>query len=188
MEPTDSQHEPLAYLTERFRNDADTLRQRAAAPAVAGPSRGPDAAASNRMANACDAVIARLRRADASRGAASGASDKAVGSVLSGEPDETMLRHLTGVAEALAREAAGERDPWVRSVYGGAATRIADVVARTRAAWQDSAEVDTDHEMPDDLDDDPGDDLADDLDDDPDDYREHESEEEFLGEDAEEDA
>ena len=51
------------YLIERFRTDAQTLRQRAAAIAgAARPAPGPDAALSRAMADACDDVAESFDR------------------------------------------------------------------------------------------------------------------------------
>ena len=48
----------VQYLLDRFRADADALRQRAAALRATPPQPGPDAATSLRMAEACDDVVA----------------------------------------------------------------------------------------------------------------------------------
>ncbi|HMS03657.1 MAG TPA: hypothetical protein PKE51_11810, partial [Gemmatimonadaceae bacterium] len=130
--------DPRAYLIDRFRGDATTLRARAAAQrqgaAAAArtnaPRHGPDAAASERMALACEDLVARLERL----------------------PDDLagQLDGLDALGPALRALADRAPDPFVRSVYGGAATRVADIVARERAL----AAVDDDADVhPDDADD-----------------------------------
>lgn len=133
--------EPLAYLLHRFATDATTLRARADHLGAKTPEHGPDAAASRRMADACDDVLQRLN-------------------ALATLSDDALLSALAALGPALESRASGASDAYVRSVYGGAAARVDDVVSRTRAAQ-------TADDLPDDadeLDDDLGDD--DDLDDD----------------------
>jgi hypothetical protein len=107
--------DPRSYLLDRFASDAATLRERAAQLAgKPSPAHGPDAVASERMAEACDHVGALLT-----------------------DLSEHVLEQLAALDELLPRLAAlAERaeDAFVRSVYGGAATRISDIVAKERAA------------------------------------------------------
>lgn len=155
--------DPRAYLIDRFRGDAATLRARAvtqrqavgAAARTAAPRHGPDAVASERMAVACDDLVARLER---------------LPDDLAGQLDG--LDALGPVLRALADRAP---DPFVRSVYGGAATRVADIVARERALddadadagdHPDGADGEADAMHADDIDDEvDDDDLDDDVDD-----------------------
>ena len=103
-----------SYLVERFRSDAETLRQRAAAIASAPkPPAGPDASLSRRMADACDEVanLAELLPTECSV--------------------EEMLVALRGLVPELNRLAnAPELNtvPAIRSVYAGAATRVQELI------------------------------------------------------------
>ena len=119
-------HDPRSYLLDRFLADATTLRERAAELAAAPPRHGPDAAASERMARACDDVVARLRALP----------DDVVGQVAG-------LEALAPAFRALSERAP---DPFVRSVYGGAATRVGEIATKERAAMHDD-----DDELADDL-------------------------------------
>lgn len=108
--------EPRAYLLERFRSDAATLRQRAEAlriqRAAAGsqPVPGPDAATSERMAAACDDVVAML---DA---------------IPDGSDQDAVLSSIAALSPLLDQRAQRESGaPAVRAVYAGAATRIREV-------------------------------------------------------------
>jgi hypothetical protein len=138
--------DPRSYLLDRFTADAVTLRARAAQLAgKPAPAHGPDAAASERMAEACDHVatlVAELREDVTEQLAAL----------------EAMLPRLAALAERAT-------DAFVRSVYGGAATRVAEIVSKERAdSGLDGHETASDDLDDDDVDDD---DIADrDTDDD----------------------
>jgi len=107
--------DPRSYLLDRFTADAVTLRERAAQlTGKPAPAHGPNAAASARMAEACDQVAS-----------------------LIGNLSDQVAEQLTALDDLLPEIAAlSERadDAFVRSVYGGAATRIADIVTKERAA------------------------------------------------------
>ena len=126
------------YLVERFRSDADTLRQRAAAlGSAAKPAAGPDAILSRRMADACDDVahLAELLPVDCTL--------------------VEMLTALQALIPELNRRAnAPELNsvPAIRSVYVGAATRVQELIA---AESRSGAEVADDFE--DDFEDEEGD-------------------------------
>jgi hypothetical protein len=154
---------PLTYLIERFSTDERTLLARAQQLGATVPSHGPDGAASRRMAEACAVVRTRLEG-------------------LAAESDSASLAALERLAPELEAQARRAPDQFVRSVYGGAATRVAEIVARTlaaqSAALDDAAEGAADDEPVDDaiddafsddeLDDDELDDALDDaLDGDP---------------------
>ncbi len=161
----------LVYLIDRFRSDATTLRERAAALRGGPPRPGPHAAMSHQMASACDDVIAML---DA---------------VPAGDPRPTIVAALTALIPLLERRAAASSAPPVRSVFIGAATRIREVIEAERrheqtngaatdrkghpvvdlAAAADDPDVETDDDLDDDADDDADDDSDDDSDVDDDD-------------------
>jgi len=107
--------DPRSYLLARFTADAVTLRERAAQLAgKPAPAHGPNAAASERMAEACDHVAS-----------------------LIGDLSDEVAEQLTALDDLLPEIAAlSERaaDAFVRSVYGGAATRIAEIVTKERTA------------------------------------------------------
>jgi hypothetical protein len=107
--------DPRSYLLDRFATDAATLRARASQLAgKPSPAHGPNATASERMAEACDHVATLL-----------------------GDLGDDVFGQLSALDNLLPRLAAlAERaeDAYVRSVYGGAATRIAEIVAKERAA------------------------------------------------------
>ena len=104
-----------SYLVERFRSDAATLRQRAAAIASAPkPIAGPDAMLSRRMADACDEVASL--------------SELLPTTCTLNE----MLIALHGLVPELQRRANDSQLnalPAVRSVYVGAATRVQELIA-----------------------------------------------------------
>lgn len=137
--------DPRSYLLARFTADAVTLRERAAQLAgKPAPAHGPNAEASERMADACDHVASLIGN-------------------LSDEVAE-QLTALDDLLPEIAARSARAEDAFVRSVYGGAATRIAEIVTKERSAL-DAHEADAlepEHEA--DADDDDVDD--DDLDDD----------------------
>jgi hypothetical protein len=122
--------DPRSYLLDRFRTDAETLRARAAQLAgKPAPTHGPDAAASHRMADACDHISALL---------------EALPEDVAGQLE--ALEQITMQLKPLVERAP---DPFVRSVYGGAATRIADIVTRERSA-DDAGDAD-DEELADEV-------------------------------------
>ncbi len=106
-----------AYLLDRFRTDGETLRQRVNTLRTRGATRsgpsqpGPDAAMSERMANACDDVVAMIEAI----------------------PEHDDVEVVAGTLRALIplleqRAAQSVAAPPVRAVYVGAATRIREVV------------------------------------------------------------
>lgn len=106
--------EPRAYLLERFRSDAVTLRQRAdalrAARAAGDAPPGPDAATSERMARACDDVVAMLE------------------AIPDGDDASAVLSSIAALSPLLDQRAQREASvPAIRAVYAGAATRIREV-------------------------------------------------------------
>jgi len=106
--------DPLTYLLDRFATDATTLRARAAHLAGKNaPEHGPDSDASLRMAEACEDVLALLND-------------------LSAESDDEMLDALDDLGPELHALSERATDAFVRSVYGGAATRISEIVRKTR--------------------------------------------------------
>lgn len=100
-----------AYLLDRFRTDGDTLRQRVSALRTGAPQAGPDAAMSQRMASACDDVVAMI---------------VAIPDDDDIEVVAAALSALIPLLEQRATQAAAA--PPVRAVYIGAATRIREVV------------------------------------------------------------
>jgi hypothetical protein len=117
------------YLTERFRSDAITLRERAnALKASSKPVVGPDATLSNAMADACEHVA----------------------TLAEALPQHSSLPEMLAALNALlpvlnshAEQPSLARTPAVRAVYVGAATRVHEVIAaEARAA---SAALDGDN-------------------------------------------
>ena len=107
---------PRAYLLERFSTDAAALRQRADAlrnasrSGGAAPVPGPDAATSERMAAACDDVVAMLS------------------AIPDGSDPAAVLSSIAALSPLLDMRAQREASsPAVRAVYAGAATRIREV-------------------------------------------------------------
>ena len=99
-----------AYLIDRFRGDAATLRDRSATLAGGTVLPGPDLATSRQMAEACSAVadlLDALPPADA---------------------DHEMEALLT-LIPTLESRARGVGHPPVRAVFAGAITRIREVQA-----------------------------------------------------------
>ena len=113
------------YLTDRFRSDASTLRERAnALQASKKPVVGPDAALSFAMAHACEevAALAELLPEHASLDAMM-----------------VALNTLLPTLNARANDPALAKTPAVRAVYAGAATRVQEVIAaEARAAEAES--------------------------------------------------
>jgi len=154
------------YLVNRFQTDAVVLRERVALMARGTKVPGPDAATSNRMAEACEEVVAMLLAI-----ASNGDADAELDAIMALVP---LLEH---------RASEQQSNPAVRSVYAGAATRIREVRSAEAQSSQadgvpvddvddaelleDEVEDDTDLEDDDDVDDDPivfdeDDDIADD--------------------------
>lgn len=113
------------YLIERFRTDATTLRQRAAAIAgAAKPAPGPDAALSRAMADACDDV-ATLAEQLPSRATV--------------EEIVAALRALLPELMTRAHNTQSQKAPAIKSVYIGASTRVQELIAAELQASADSA-------------------------------------------------
>ena len=107
---------PRAYLLERFSTDAAALRQRAdalrsaARTGGASPVPGPDAETSQRMAEACDDVVAMLT------------------AIPDGTDPAAVLSSIAALSPLLDMRSGREASsPAVRAVYAGAATRIREV-------------------------------------------------------------
>lgn len=103
---------PRRYLAGRFRADAAALHRRAETLASARdgrPSGGPDAAASTRMAVACETVAAMVE------------------AVAVGADEPAALAALIPLLEQ--RAAAAASDGHERAVFAGAATRLREVLA-----------------------------------------------------------
>jgi hypothetical protein len=119
----------IQYLCDRFRSDADALRQRAATLRATPPQPGPDGATSLRMADACDDVV------------------DMVGAIPDDDDAGTMIASLTALIPLLERRAAAVASvPPVRAVFAGAATRIreiADAEARNQDTDADPDAVDS---------------------------------------------
>jgi hypothetical protein len=119
-----------AYLLDRFRTDGETLRQRVSALRTreasrsAPPQPGPDAAMSERMASACDDVVAMIV------------------AIPDGDDVEVVAGALRALIPLLEQRAAQTvAAPPVKAVYVGAATRIREVVdAELRHARGDQAD------------------------------------------------
>jgi hypothetical protein len=109
----DETGDPRAYLLDRFRTDAQTLRERMLALEAGGSRPGPDAATSRAMAAACDAVVDLI----------AGLPPDGRGTGL------TALRDLLPGLQTLSEHHAAQ--PAVRAVYAGAMTRIRDLIATT---------------------------------------------------------
>lgn len=107
--------EPRAYLLERFQSDAAALRQRADMLRARGSASidqppGPDAATSERMARACEDVVAMLE------------------AIPDGSDPSAVLASIAALSPLLDQRAQREAAaPAVRAVYAGAATRIREV-------------------------------------------------------------
>lgn len=119
--------DPRSYLLDRFTTDATTLRERAALLAgKPAPAHGPNAAASERMAEACDHVVTLI-------------SDL-------GNDVHEQLERLDELLPQIAALAERATDAFVRSVYGGAATRIAEIVTKERSALAPDDLPEADHD------------------------------------------
>ncbi|MBY0491275.1 MAG: hypothetical protein K2R93_15640 [Gemmatimonadaceae bacterium] len=117
------------YLAERFQADATALRERVAAMARGTSIPGPDAATSRAMADACEQVATMV-------------------SAVVQSPDATVaLDALAALIPLLEQRAAAQKQPAVRAVYAGAATRIReiqDAEARAAAAPMNATDDDAD--------------------------------------------
>ncbi|WP_291163976.1 hypothetical protein [Gemmatimonas sp. UBA7669] len=115
------------YLQQRFTQDAQQLRERVAQLRAGSSMPGPDAATSDAMANACDTVVAML---DA---------------LPTHDDVELLIRDLLALVPVLERHAQNAKQPPVRAVFIGAATRVREVTSAEQKALQaeDSAESDT---------------------------------------------
>ncbi len=139
----------LAYLLDRFKTDADTLRARAAALRLAPAQPGPDASVSMAMAHACDTVTAMLQAVPATSDA------------------PTLLASLQALIPLFEKHAQAETAPPVRAVYVGAATRVREVTSVEAKHLRDAdATVDVDEDLVDGIDEDDADVDNDDLHDD----------------------
>lgn len=136
------------YLLNRFRSDADVLRQRAAALRSGPKQPGPDAATSLRMAAACDDVAAMI--------------------VAIPESDDVaaLSASLMALIPLLEQRAGAVTNaPPLRAVYIGAATRIREITEAEARADNAAVAADLDDDEMDDIDD-TADDADDDIDDD----------------------
>lgn len=140
---------PHQYLLDRFLADAAVLRQRAVTLRSGPPQPGPDAAMSQRMATACDDVVAMLE------------------AIPDSDDVGALIDSLTALVPLLEQRAAAVTNaPPLRAVYAGAATRIREVAtAESRHLADDKqAEVDMLDDSDEDIDDEMDDDIdADDL-------------------------
>ncbi|MBC8088693.1 MAG: hypothetical protein H7Z40_15625 [Phycisphaerae bacterium] len=108
-------HDIREYLIERFRGDAETLRQRATAIAGATkPAPGPDATLSRAMADACDEVAA----------------------LAEGLPVRASMEEIIPALQALlpqlstrAMSPQAQQAPALKAVYMGASTRVQELIA-----------------------------------------------------------
>lgn len=100
-----------AYLIDRFRGDAATLRDRTAALAGGAALPGPDLSTSQQMADACT-IVAELLDA-----------------VPMAEDTDHEISALLALIPTLESRARTVSHPPVRSVYAGAVTRIREVQA-----------------------------------------------------------
>lgn len=120
----------VGYLLDRFRTDADALRQRSTALRGGPPQPGPDAPTSLRMAEACDEVVAM------------------VGAIPDGGDTAQLIATLTALIPLLERRAAAAANaPPVRAVFAGAATRIREIAdAEARVQQEAADDIDEDED------------------------------------------
>lgn len=109
------------YLVDRFRGDAATLHERAAALAGGAAIPGPDLATSRQMAEACEAVVALVQL--------HGPTD------TDAEDASSALLALIPTLDARSRAAT---HPAVRAVFAGAVARIRELHAADTADAQES--------------------------------------------------
>ena len=116
--------EARTYLQQRFTQDAQQLRERVAQLRAGHALPGPDAATSDAMATACDTVVAMLE------------------ALPEHDEVEMLIRDLLALVPVLERHAQNAKQPPVRAVYTGAATRVREVTSAEQRALQadDSAE------------------------------------------------
>lgn len=128
---------PHQYLLDRFLADAAALRQRAVALRNGPPQPGPDAAMSQRMATACDDVVAMLE------------------AIPDSDDVRALIDSLTALVPLLEQRAAAAMNaPPLRAVYAGAATRIREVAVAESRHQADDKQAEVDMLEDDDLDDD----------------------------------
>jgi hypothetical protein len=109
------------YLMHRFRGDAQALRDRIDALKRGTRIAGPDAATSQRMADACETVVSMIE------------------AIVPHEDLQQELAALVALVPLLEQRArANEQSPPVRAVYSGAATRIREVEAAEAKAQADA--------------------------------------------------
>lgn len=106
------------YLQQRFTQDAQQLRERVAQLRAGNALPGPDAATSDAMATACDTVVAMLEALPEHDGV------------------ELLIRDLLALVPVLERHAQNAKQPPVRAVYTGAATRVREVTSAEQRALQ----------------------------------------------------
>ena len=106
------------YLQQRFTQDAQQLRERVAQLRAGNALPGPDAATSDAMATACDTVVAMLEALPAH------------------DEVEMLIRDLLALVPVLERHAQNAKQPPVRAVYTGAATRVREVTSAEQRALQ----------------------------------------------------
>lgn len=106
------------YLQQRFTQDAQQLRERVAQLRAGNALPGPDAATSDAMATACDTVVAMLE------------------ALPEHDEVEMLIRDLLALVPVLERHAQNAKQPPVRAVYTGAATRVREVTSAEQRALQ----------------------------------------------------
>jgi len=106
------------YLQQRFTQDAQQLRGRVAQLRAGTSMPGPDAATSDAMAKACDTVVAMLDALPAH------------------DEVELLIRDLLALVPVLERHAQQAKQPLVRAVYTGAATRVREVTSAEQRALE----------------------------------------------------
>ena len=115
------------YLRHRFTHDATQLRERVAQLRKGTNMPGPDANTSQRMAEACDEVVAMLE------------------SLPQGADSARIVESLLALVPQLEKRAQSAAAPPVRAVYMGAATRLREVAAaeaKAAESFGDSEDID----------------------------------------------
>jgi hypothetical protein len=103
------------YLIDRFREDAHALRERVATMRRGVQVPGPDAATSERMAEACDDVAAL------------------VGTVATQDDPDAIDQWVATLVTALEeRQRSQTLHPAVRAVYAGGVARVREVAQAER--------------------------------------------------------
>lgn len=108
------------YLQHRFTQDAQQLRERVAQLRAGSSMPGPDATTSDAMATACDTVVAMLEALPAH------------------DDVELLIRDLLALVPVLERHAQNAKQPPVRAVYTGAATRVREVTTAEQRALENN--------------------------------------------------